>query len=84
MGTLKTTKSTKSLVLESFRLYSNIWYIFECLLIFFIVPTINFEQSVYTANENVKLQPVLVLTGLSSIDITIQVSTTDGSAVGKH
>lgn len=57
---------------------------FKYLLILFIVPTVHFEQSVYTTDENVKLQPVLVLTGLSSLDITIQVSTTDGSAIGKH
>ena len=38
----------------------------------------------YAVTENVELQAVLILTGLSSINITVQVSTTDGSAIGKH
>ena len=49
------------------------------------MPTVNFERVVYTFNENEKLQPVLVLTGLSAIDIIVKVSTTDGSAISsKH
>ena len=38
----------------------------------------------YTVNENEGLQPVLVLTGVTSIDVTVQVFTADGSATGKH
>ena len=37
----------------------------------------------YTVNENDVIQPVLVLSNPSSIDISVQVSTTDGSATGE-
>ena len=50
----------------------------------FIVPAARFHQLVYTVNENERLQPVLVLTRIALIDVTIQVFTTDGSATGKH
>ena len=38
----------------------------------------------YTANENEELQAVLVLTGQSSVNITVHISTTDITATGKH
>ena len=58
---------------------------FTFILLLHVVPTVNFERLVYTFNENEKLQPVLVLTGLSAIDIIVKVSTTDGSAISsKH
>ena len=50
----------------------------------FIAPVVAFEEVTYAVNENVEVQAVLILTGISSINITVQVSTTDGSAVGKH
>ena len=51
---------------------------------FTIVPTVNFNQSTYNVDEDDGLaQPVLVLSNLSSTDITISVFSTDGSATGK-
>ena len=38
----------------------------------------------YTASENEELQAVLVLTGQSSVNITVHISTTDITATGKH
>ena len=38
----------------------------------------------YTANENEEVQAVLVLTGQSSVNITVYISTTDITATGKH
>lgn len=53
--------------------------------IYFIAPTVQFEQSVYTVNETEEeVLPVLVLTGLSSVNIIVQVMTFPGSATGKH
>ena len=48
----------------------------------FIAPTVYFEQGMYTVNENELLEPVLILTGQASIDVIVQVSTIDGSAIG--
>ena len=50
----------------------------------FVAPRIGFEQTMYAANESEEVQAVLVLSGLLSIDIKVQVSTFDGSATGKH
>ena len=50
--------------------------------LYFIVPTVYFKQDMYTVNENEVLEPVLILTGQASIDVIIQVSTIDGSAMG--
>ena len=50
----------------------------------FIVPLVGFEEVIHAVNENKKVQAVLVLTGLSSINITVHVGTIDGSATGKH
>ena len=52
--------------------------------LYIVVPRIGFDQMMYAANENEEVQAVLVLSGLSSIDINVQVSTFDGSATGKH
>ena len=44
-----------------------------------------FGQSVYTVNENDDpAQAVLVLSNPSSIDITVEIYNTDGSAVGEY
>ena len=51
---------------------------------FIIVPTVNFNQSTYNADEDDgPAQPVLVLSNPSSTDITVNVFSTDGSATGK-
>ena len=52
--------------------------------LYFVAPLISFEQMMYTASENEEVQAVLVLSGILSIDINVQVSTFDGSATGKH
>ena len=47
--------------------------------------TINFEHQTYNVNEDdIKIKPVLVLSNPSSSVITVQVSSTDGSATGKQ
>ena len=51
--------------------------------LYFVVPTARFQQQIYTVNENEELQSELVLTGLASIDFTVHILTTDGSATGK-
>ena len=56
----------------------------SAVMFLFTVPVIGFEEVTYAVTENVEVQAVLILTGLSSINITVQVSTTDGSAIGKH
>ena len=49
-----------------------------------LVTSVNFSQSTYSVNENSGvIQPVLVLSNPSSTDITIEVTSTDGSATGK-
>ena len=49
------------------------------------VATISFEQSMYRINENDDdpLKPVLVISILSSLDITIQVTDNSSTATGK-
>lgn len=50
-----------------------------------IAPMVKFEQPVYSVNEyDTTARPVLVLTKPSSINISIQVFTTDGSATGEY
>ena len=57
----------------------NNWWSF-CL----IVTTISFAQPTYTVNEtDGKVEPVLVLGNSSSFDITVQVFSTNESALGK-
>ena len=44
-----------------------------------------FNQSLYNVNEDAgPVQPVLVISNPSSIDITVQVTNTDGSATGEY
>ena len=44
-----------------------------------------FEQLAYNVNEDAgPAQPILVLSNSSSTDITVQVTTTDGSATGEY
>ena len=50
----------------------------------FLVPIIGFGEVTYGVNENKEVQAVLVLTGQSSINITVHIGTIDGSAIGKH
>ena len=45
--------------------------------------TVMFNQSVYNVNENGIAQPVLVLSGLSSIDITVLVKDVPKSAISE-
>ena len=49
------------------------------------VTTVSFKQSTYSINENkdVSLQVVLVLSTVSSIDITVQVTDDGNTATGK-
>jgi len=45
---------------------------------------VSFNQSTYSVNEDDgPAQPVLVLSNPSTTDITVQVSTSDGTATGK-
>ena len=47
--------------------------------------TVMFEQSTYSVDENDgPAQPVLVLSGQSSMTFTVQVTNTDGSATGEY
>ena len=51
----------------------------------FVVCAVSFSQSTYSVNEDDgPAQPVLVLSNPSSINITVQVINTDGSAVGEY
>ena len=50
----------------------------------FLAPVIAFEEVTYGVNENKEVKAVLVLTGLSSINITVHIGTINGSAIGKH
>ena len=50
-----------------------------------IAPTVMFEQTAYRVDEDDgPAPPVLVLSNPSTTDITVQVSTTDGSATGEY
>ena len=51
---------------------------------YFVAPHISFKQMMYSANEHEEVQVVLVLDGVSSINVTVYISTLDGSATGKH
>ena len=49
-----------------------------------LVTSVKFSQSTYSVNENSGVvQPVLVLSNPSSTDITVEVTSTDGSATGE-
>ena len=50
-----------------------------------IACTVFFSQSTYSFNEDAgPVQPVLDLSNPSSTDITVQVSTSDGTATGEE
>ena len=52
---------------------------------FLSVITMSFEQSAYSVNEDTgSAQPVLVISNASEVDITVQVTNTDGSATGEY
>ena len=47
--------------------------------------TVMFSQSLYSVDEDTGVtQPVLVLSNVSSTDITVEVFNTDGSAIGEY
>ena len=77
------SKSTKSLS-NSANLCNNGCFVLTAAIFYFIVPTITFQQSLYVVNEDEDLKPVLVLTGLISINVTVAVLAKDGSAIGEH
>ena len=53
--------------------------------LFLLAIMVSFEQSMYSVNENAgPVQLVLVLSNPSSTDITVQVTTTDGSSTGEY
>ena len=57
-------------------------YVFQQFF-FPIAPSVIFEQSVYVVNETKEvIQAVLGLTNPSSVDISVQVFASDGSAIG--
>ena len=48
-------------------------------------PTVSFESSTYTVNEDAgPAQPVLVLSNPSSTDISVQVNSMDETATGEY
>ena len=51
----------------------------------FLAITVMFEQSTYSVDEDSgPAQPVLVLSNPSSMEFTVQVTNTDGSATGEY
>ena len=47
--------------------------------------TVMFSETMYSVNENAgSTQPVLVLSNPSTSDVTVEVTTTDGSASGEY
>ena len=57
---------------------------YMCVVGKFLAILVNFSQSIYGVNENDGLvQPMLVLSNPSSIDITIRVDTIDREANGE-
>ena len=47
--------------------------------------TVMFSETTYSVNENAgSAQPVLVLSNPSTSDVTVEVTTTDGSATGEY
>ena len=53
-------------------------------VICYVVITVAFSQSTYSINENSgPVQPVLVLSNLSTIDITVEIMNNDNTASGK-
>ena len=54
-------------------------------MIYLVVATISFEQPMYIVDEaDETVEPILVLSNPSSSVITVQVFSTDGSAIGKQ
>ena len=53
--------------------------------IYYTDATVSFKQSTYSINENADdpLKPVLAISILSSLDITIVVTDNSGTAMGK-
>ena len=81
---LLTSRDTVSIAMIVWNYdYSDVLYLqLHCTLSLDI--TITFNQSAYSVNEdNGPAQPVLVLSNPSSIDITVQVSSINGTAGGE-
>ena len=55
------------------------------MIIFLLGINVRFEQSTYSVDEDAgPAQPVLVLSGPSSMTFTVTVTNTDGSATGEY
>ena len=55
------------------------------ILLYYVALTVRFSESMYSVNENAgPAQPTVVLSNPSSTDITVQVTTTAGSATGEY
>ena len=53
--------------------------------VYYLALSVNFSQTVYSVDEDKgPVQPVLTLSVLSTIDITVKVFSNDGSATGKN
>ena len=72
-------------------LHGELYDIFVILIINAVVfnysvdATVSFEQQTYSVNEaDGNFQPVLVLSNPSATAITVEVSSTDGLAIGKQ
>ena len=62
---------------------SAILYMYH--VICYVVITVSFNQSTYSVNENSgPVQPVLVLSNPSTIDITVEIMNNDNTAIGKQ
>ena len=66
----------------------NVQYVNNCfynILFYCTDATVSFEESTYRINENADdpLKPVLVISTLSSLDITIVVTDNSNAATGK-
>ena len=57
---------------------------FNGYFVYYIAPTVRFEQPIYNVNENDTLQLVLILSNPSSSNVSVQVFTIDGSATGEY
>lgn len=57
---------------------------YQYLICYLLGLSVSFERSRYIALENIgTVQPALVLNSQLSMDITVQVTSTDGTATGK-
>jgi len=67
---------------ENPNLYDSYMLVYYILV---LAIQVSFNHSAYEVNENsTQAQPVLVLSNPSSTDITVRVSTSNGSALGMY